>query len=266
LSAAAARWAGTNPRTRGEGTESAALGPGGAPRVRLLCLPYAGGSAALFHSWQGSSERFSVQPVELPGRGRRFSERPLSRLDALVGRLGGELLPGLQAPYALFGHSMGALLAFELARWLGRNGGPKPAYLFVSGCRAPQSRVEDETRSSLSDGELINELRRLNGTDPEILGNAELMALLLPVFRADFAVCESYQFEPGPPLGCPITAFGGIQDTRISCNELDAWRVHTSGDFSLQMLPGDHFFLHAARSSIQATLARCLESVPPLSA
>jgi medium-chain acyl-[acyl-carrier-protein] hydrolase len=128
----------------------------------------------------------------------------------------------------------------------------------VSGCRAPQIPAPRPPIHALPEPAFLDELRRLNGTPETVLENAELMQLLLPVLRADFALLETYVYTPKPPLDYPISAFGGLQDREVSCDELEAWREQTSAAFSLQMLPGDHFFLNSARSLLLQSLSQKL--------
>jgi 4'-phosphopantetheinyl transferase len=180
----------------------------------------------------------------------------------LIEVLAEALRPYLDRPFAFFGHSLGALVAFELARRLGRDGGPQPVRLFVSGCAAPSIRREGRPIHDLPDPAFREELRRLNGTPAAILDNAELMELLLPTLRADFALCETYAFAPGPHLSFPITSCGGLGDDTTSSQELNAWREQTTGSFRLRMLPGDHFFLQTARPLLLRSLAQELRAVP----
>jgi medium-chain acyl-[acyl-carrier-protein] hydrolase len=150
---------------------------------------------------------------------------------------------------------MGALVSFELARRLRQTPHISPARLFVSGCRAPQFPVRDEQIHDLPEREFIAELRALNGTPEAAFQDDQLMRLMLPMLRADFSVCETYAYAADQPLDCPISAFGGIQDERISQLHVASWREHTSGPFRLRMLPGDHFFVHSARTMVvQAVL------------
>lgn len=228
-------------------------------RVRLFCLPYSGGGAAAFAGWADIlPPEIEVCPVQLPGRGPRAAEPPLRRMDALVGALADALLPHLDMPFAIFGHSMGALVGFELARHLRARHGIEPAHLCAAAHRAPQLPDRDPPLHGLPEPELIEELRRLNGTPEEVLAHAELLQVVLPALRADFAVCETYAYADGPPLGCPIMAIGGLGDTGLERDELAAWRAQTRGDFALRMLPGDHFFIHSARQLLLDTLARGL--------
>jgi medium-chain acyl-[acyl-carrier-protein] hydrolase len=212
--------------------------------LRLFCFPYAGGSAAIYRPWAASlPPAIELCAVQLPGRGERLDEPSYTDLRALVGDAEAALLPYLDKPFALFGHSMGAMIAFELARRL-RDRGLNPVHLFLSARRAPQLEVEEEITYNLPEPEFIDEVRRLNGTPQEVLEHPELMQMVLPLLRADFEVVETYRYEPGAPLDCPVTVFGGLQDSDVPRPQLDAWREHTTAAFSVRMLPGDHFFLH----------------------
>jgi medium-chain acyl-[acyl-carrier-protein] hydrolase len=161
-------------------------------------------------------------------------------------------------PFAFFGHSMGALISFELARQLRRQHAPGPIALFVSAHRAPQRPAPNPPVHSLPQDEFVEELRRLNGTPEAVFQDAELMQLLLPTLRADFAVCETYTYMPEEPLECPILAFGGLQDHEVSRDDLAAWRAQTHRTFKLRMVPGDHFFLHSARASLVCVVSRAM--------
>lgn len=229
-------------------------------RLRLFCFPYAGSGALTFRSWafSGISPSVEVCPIELPGRGLRMKEEPFTRMLPLVQAIAPALLPYLDAPFAFFGHSMGGLISFELARLLRRNYGYSPSHLFISGRRAPQVPDPDPPIHALPHSEFLGELRRLNGTPEAVLQNEELMQLLLPTLRADFAVLETYVYTPEPPLDCPITTFGGLQDQEVCCEVLEAWREQTHAAFSLQMFPGDHFFLHASQSRMLQSLNQTL--------
>jgi medium-chain acyl-[acyl-carrier-protein] hydrolase len=230
--------------------------PKAAATVRLFCFPYAGGSASLFRRWSLTlPAHVEVCPVQLPGRESRFREKPFTRCMPLVEALAEALRPELDKPFAFFGHSMGALLAFELARLLRQLHGLSPVHLFVSGRRAPQTGPDDEQLHSLPDAALLEALGRLKGTPPQILENAELMELLLPMLRADFAVCETYRYTPQPPLSCPITVFGGLHDPKASREHLDAWSGQTSAAFRMRMFAGDHFFLHSVEASLLQALS-----------
>ena len=225
--------------------------------LRLFCFPYAGGAALTFRTWPDSLPRaIEICPVELPGRGKRIRSVPFTRLQLLVQAIAIAILPYLDKPFAFFGHSMGGLVSFELARLLRKNYGKSPVHLFISGYRAPQIPDPDPPIHDLPEPEFLEELRRLNGTPQAVLGNTELMQILFPARRADFAVIETYAYTPEPPLDCPITAFGGLQDREVSCENLKAWQQQTNAAFSLQMLPGDHFFLQSAQPLLLQSLSQ----------
>lgn len=229
--------------------------------LRLFCLPYAGGSPIVFRDWPAFlPASIEVSALQLPGRGTRLQEAPFIRMEPLVEAAAQALLGFLDRPYALFGHSLGALTAFELARQFRKLNAPLPLVLFVSASRAPQLPRTDASTYNLPEPEFLAKLRRLNGTPEAILANAELMQLLLPALRADFTVLDTYTYNHQPPLGCPITVFGGEADT-IGEAELVAWRVQTTAEFKLHILPGDHFFLSSQHVRLLAEIASALQPV-----
>jgi medium-chain acyl-[acyl-carrier-protein] hydrolase len=158
------------------------------------------------------------------------------------------IMPYLDRPFAFFGHSLGALLSFELARYLRKQHGLSPIHLFLSGLGAPQIPVRELARHNLPEAEFIEELHRLKGTPKEVLENPELMRLMIPMLRADFSVSATYEYKIEPPLDCPFTVLGGLQDDDVGHEMLEGWREQTLSTFSLRMLPGDHFFLHSAQA------------------
>jgi len=226
-------------------------------RLRLFCFPYAGMGASIFRTWpDGLPAEVEVCPVEFPGRGTRLMETPFTQLLPLVQALTQALAPLLDKPFAFFGHSLGALVGFELARQLRRQSGVQPVRLFVSAARAPQIPHRDRPIHALPEGEFLAELRRLNGIPEKVLEEAELMQIMLPVLRADFAVYETYVYSTEPPLHCPISTFGGLQDQRVSRGDLEAWREQTNGSFSLRMFPGDHFFWNTTQPLLREVLSQ----------
>jgi medium-chain acyl-[acyl-carrier-protein] hydrolase len=226
-------------------------------RLRLFCFPYAGAGASIFRTWSdGLPADVEVCPVQIPGRGTRLMETPFTQLSPLVQALAQALAPLLDKPFAFFGHSLGALVGFELARQLRRQSGVQPVRLFVSADRAPQIPHRDRPIHALPEEEFLQELRRLNGIPGKVLEEAELMQIMLPVLRADFAVYETYVYSTEPPLDCPISTFGGLQDARVSRGDLEAWRDQTSGSFSLRMFPGDHFFLNTTQPLLLQALSQ----------
>lgn len=183
-------------------------------------------------------------------------EPPFTRLSPLIQALAQALFPLLDKPFAFFGHSLGALVSFELARRLRREYAVQPVCLFISADRAPQIPNRDPVIHTLPEGEFLVELCRLNGTPREVLEDEELRQIMLPLLRADFAVYETYGYLTEPPLNCPISAFGGLQDHRVSRGDLEAWREQTSVSFSLRMFPGDHFFLNTTQPPLLGALSQ----------
>jgi medium-chain acyl-[acyl-carrier-protein] hydrolase len=162
----------------------------------------------------------------------------------------------MDVPFAFFGHSMGALISFELARYLRRIHHPGPVQLLVSSHRAPQLPERNAPLHKLSEAAFIDGLARLGGTPQAILQHAELMKLIIPTLRADFELCETYTYTPEPPLDCPISVFGGAQDTLVSVQELQGWHAQTRHAFTLSMLSGDHFFLHGQQEDLLQALSQ----------
>ena len=231
--------------------------PRATARLRLFCFPYAGGGASLYRTWaKRLASSIEVCPVQLPGRENKLGEQPFTRLQPLVEAIADALFPLLDTPFAFFGHSMGAIISFELARQLRRDRGLEPEHLFVSGHRAPHLPSLEPPTFELPEPELVEELRRLNGTPQAALEHPELLELMLPVLRADMAVCQTYEYGDEPALRCPITAIGGLEDVDVSRQRLEAWREHTAAAFKLRMLPGDHFFLHSQQFELLRIISR----------
>jgi medium-chain acyl-[acyl-carrier-protein] hydrolase len=198
-------------------------------------------------------------PFELPGRGQRLREKPYTRMEELVPVIASEISKALGQPFALFGHSLGACIAFELARYLKAHFRKEPAQLFVSGTSAPHLPPAQAPIYNLPDAEFRAEVTRLNGTPREILENPEAMSLLAPILRADFELIETYEYREGPKLSCPIRAFGGLEDSDALMEDLSEWRHHTSSSFSLSMMPGDHFFIAKSERQLLSILCADLE-------
>ncbi len=239
-------------------------------RLRLFCFPYAGGGASIFREWSAKlPPTVEVCPIQLPGREHRWRERPFTRLLPLVETLASDLQPLLHLPFAFFGHSMGALISFELAQQLRRRHGKTPVHLFVSGARAPHLPALDPPIHHLPDTVFLGALRRrYNGMPEEALLNAELMQVVLPALRADIEMCETYVPTIGAPLASPISAFGGQYDTKIGYDGVVGWYAQTWGAFTFRFFPGGHFFLSSAQLAlfrvISAELSRIVrEATPP---
>lgn len=236
-------------------------------RLRLFCFPYAGGAASVFAAWPaGVPQDVDVCLIQLPGRQGRLEEPPFTRMEPLVKALALAIHLYLDKPFAFFGHSLGTKISFELARHLRAQGTSPPVYLFFSGSVPPHIPSSDSPIHNLPDIEFAETLRRFKGTPEALLQNEELLQLFLPLLRADIALHETYQYIPGEPFDCPISAFGGLEDGEVSRENLEAWRVHTRGEFTLRMFPGDHFFLRSARAilleAISHTLGQALAQMP----
>lgn len=232
---------------------------GARPRLRLFCFPHAGGGASLYRDWvDESSSAIEVCAIQLPGRETRLDDEPYTEISRLVEDSARVLFPLLQEPFALFGHSLGGLIAFELARYLRRVYGITPVRLFVSGHRGPHLPSRIGPFCHLSDTDLIAAIRVLRTTPEQVLADRELRKIVLPILRADFAASEGYVYRSQSPLECPITVLGGAQDQIVSYEELIGWRVHSRQPCSVQVLPGDHFFVQTSHTAIWQIIRRDL--------
>ncbi|MGC4814849.1 thioesterase II family protein [Micromonospora sp. DT228] len=229
--------------------------------LTLYCLPYAGGSARVFADWADSlPPGVTLDALELPGRGLRFHEDPVDRLEPLVAELLGAVLSRPGQRFAVLGYSYGSLLAFELCRRLEHYYGLVAEHLFVAAMRAPGVPRVEPPVSALPDDLFREHIRSLGGTPPEVLEHDALMEILLPVLRADFTVVDDYSYH-GLPVSCPVTAFGGFGDVGVDPDALTAWTGCTTGPFALEMFPGDHFFLRTARDELLSRLAGALAPI-----
>jgi surfactin synthase thioesterase subunit len=227
--------------------------------VQLFCLPHAGGSASFYHPMSAAlSPGVEVLAVQYPGRQDRRREPGVNDLRELADRIAEALQRRPEQPWALFGHSYGATLSFEVAARMQAAGRP-PRHVFASGRRAP-SRHRVETVHRLGDAGLLTELRALAGTDARILGDEELLRMVLPAIRSDYTAAETYVYRPGPPLSCPVTVLTGDADPKTTPDEARAWQEHTTGAFDLQVYAGGHFFLANHQPAILRLLAERLNA------
>jgi surfactin synthase thioesterase subunit len=218
---------------------------------QLFCFPHAGGGPSFFRLWRASLEpEIAVRRVQLPGREERLEDPPFRRVAELVEPLCTALEPCLDQPYALFGHSMGAVIAYEVARWFSGPSKAAPSRLIVSGRRAPGLASGRRPLTALADGEFIAEVGRLNGIPPEVLGEPELLDMLLPALRADFELAETYQPLAGDRLSCPVVAYLSKDDPETDYEGVLRWREVTTGEFSMRVFRGDHFYLKAGRADV----------------
>ena len=229
--------------------------PGG---VSLVCFPHAGGAASYFRPWPALlAPGIEVLAVQYPGREDRAAEPCLTAVADLADQIHAELGRSLPGTFAFFGHSMGAILAFEVARRIARQEGRGPAHLFVSGRPAPPRRRHRDLHRA-GDLALIAELAALGGTDPRILADSEVLELILPAMRGDYTASETYRFTPGPPLSCEITAMTGDRDWLSTVAEAAAWSAHTTGAFTLRVYPGGHFYLNDCRARVLEVISSSL--------
>ncbi len=238
-------------------------------QLRLFCFPYAGGTAAVYREWGATfPETVEVCAIQLPGRGNRFAEAAFTHLPDLIDTLTNVLLPYFDEPFALFGHSMGALIGFELARQLRRECDLLPEHLFVSGRAAAQLSRVNRLTYTLPDAQFVTQLQGLNGMPDSIVQDEELLRLVLPTIRADVELCETYTYIDEAPLSNAITALGGQNDVMASQSEIAAWSVQTDSVFKQRTFAGDHFFLHSAQTQVLQTvrddLVRALRRVSVL--
>lgn len=222
-----------------------------APSLRLFCLHYAGGSAAVYRNWPAAlAPHCEVVAVELPGHGRRIREPLRTSATALVDLLLAELGEQMRAgPFAMFGHSLGGLLAFELTHELVRRDLPRPAHLFMSAALCP-TRTGGSGLHALPDADLIDALADLNGAPAEALAHEELMALMLPIVRADLCVAETWPFVPERTLDVSVSLLGAISDPIAPPAEIDRWREHFTGELDRRSYQGDHFYLHTEDAAV----------------
>lgn len=226
--------------------------PSQAAKTRLFLFPYAGGGPAVFSKWgREFSGDIEAWVAHYPGRGARHKEPPINSLAVLVEKFALAIQPFLDKPFVFFGHSLGGLLAFELARRLRRQNHSQPAILFISACGAPDLPDPYPPAHLLPDAEFLAAVQKFNGIPIELLQQTELMQILLPMLRADVEAVENYRYTADVPrLNIPIIAFGGLDDPRVDRERIEGWALQTVSNFSSQYFPGDHFFLNAARESI----------------
>jgi len=234
-------------------------------RVRLFCFPFAGGSASTYFPWARrlSAHGIEVYAVQPPGRGSRLLAPAFTDVASLVQAIGDVIQPLMDRPAAFFGHSLGAVVAFELARWLRDRHLPLPAPLIVSGARAPDSPKEEPQLHTIMPDSAFAEAvaERYRAIPPEVLADEELLALVLPALRADLTINESYACTGAPPLPMDIVAYGGTEDFLVPEDRLVQWRAQTTGGFAHRMFSGEHFFLNEHTAELLADITARLAAI-----
>ncbi|GAA1809372.1 thioesterase [Planosporangium flavigriseum] len=256
---AAARWLGSNWQDAADGAT-----------IALFCFSHAGGGSAFFRPWRAAlAPAVDVRPVLLPGREWRLDEVPYRRMEDLVEPLCVALEPHVDRPYALFGHSMGAVIAYEVARRFTGAARRAPICLLVSGRQGPRAASSRRLLWELPDNEFVAGVGRLGGTPPEVLEHPELLEMFLPALRADFELSENYQPLPGHRLTCPVVAYMGTEDAEVEHSGLLRWYEETDGEFALRVFAGDHFYLRGGRPDVLSAVrqdllrAAALQAVQP---
>jgi len=234
------------------------------PRCRLFCMPYAGGTAATFREWSACLPGdIEVIALQYPGRASRLHEPPLTQLRLFIKAICDAVAPLADRPFAFFGHSMGATLAYEVARALRDQGARQPEFLFLSGQSAPHLPRVRPKLHALRDDQLVLALRALNGTQDELLCQPELLEIFLPALRADLEAVETWEHVAGAPLNMPLHIFGGSDDPEVPVERLRGWAEHSTAPCRLLVLPGDHFFINAHIGHITKIIAHSEWPRPP---
>jgi surfactin synthase thioesterase subunit len=232
----------------------------GEPLARVIAIPYAGGGTASYAGWARAlaPHRIEIIPIKLPGREHRLSEPPIAEMTTIVDAIAAAAATLDDAPLALFGYSMGALIAFEVARALAAMGAP-PAHLFAAAAAAPHVPRTAAPIHRLPDDELLEAVdHRYGGLPPAVRQHPELKQLVVPPLRADLTIVEQYRVVSGPPLACDLSAFSGRDDPLIDATHVDRWREITTGRFERRVFAGDHFFLRTSAPAIREAIARSL--------
>jgi surfactin synthase thioesterase subunit len=248
LAPGSGRWIGGNARNR------AADAP-----QRLFCFTHAGGGPAFYRPWcTALAPEIDVRPIQLPGRESRFDEPPYRHIGELVDAVCPALEPYLDRPYAFFGHSMGSLVAYEVARRFCAGAGPAPYCLVVSGRRGPRIPSNRRLLYGLPDDEFLAEVARLGGMPKEVLEQPDLLEMVLPTLRADYELSETYQPLPGGRLTCAVAAYLGTADPEVDRAGLEGWREEADGEFTMRVFAGDHFYLKGGRSDVLSAVRQDL--------
>ena len=231
--------------------------------MRVFCFPYAGGGPSAFRGWANGIRDVEFCYVHAPGRENRIREKPFSDIHLLMNALTAEMAEWLDRPYALYGHSLGGVVAFEFARAARRRGWREPLHLFISAARAPHLSSPHPKMHHLHDVELLAEVnRRYGGVPPELMHDREARQLLVPCLRADLTLLETYEYVRAEPLDCQITCFGATQDKIVTREALQPWSLHSKQELRLHIVDGGHLFLQTARTTLLEKIRAALTPTP----
>jgi medium-chain acyl-[acyl-carrier-protein] hydrolase len=225
--------------------------------MRLVCFPFAGGTASYLQRWAELIPDVEVFATQYPGRETRFPEKPFRDVRALAEALGPVVRTVADRPFAIFGYSLGTLVAVEVTRWLMRQGGPLPVGLLV-GASAPPGRRTSPPLYALPEGAFIQALEGYGGTPPQVLAHKDLMELLVPMLRADFEMVDTYKLIDASPLPVPLHALCGERDPHALPAVMEGWKDFTSTDFSMKLFPGEHFFINSSADAVREAMERSL--------
>ncbi len=228
-------------------------------KFRLFCLPYAGGDSSIYTPWVNQIPDFiELLPIQLPGRSIRIQEPAISSMTELVDQIYLSMLPLLDKPYMLLGHSLGGRVGFELLHKINKTNAPPPKHFIASGSKAPHLPRTNNITYNLPDEEFIEELRKLNGTPSEVINNRELMEFLLPMLKADFCISDNHVTKQKTLLDCSISVFHGEEDTLVSESDARAWQKHFSKPINFQVFSGGHFFINENSDDLLSSLKSIL--------
>lgn len=224
--------------------------------LRLFCFPYAGVGPSVYRPWLAAlPAHIEPRVIQLPGREGRWREPALRNISEIADRVAAAIESQLHGPFVFYGHSLGALISFEVTRRLRAAGKPLPRHLFVGAHRGPQMPNPHSAISHLPDEPFVAEVRqRYDGIPQAVLDNPELLELMLPCLRADFHAFETYEYRADAPLDCAVSAFGGDQDGYVRSHEVAGWREQTTGRFRVRVIPGNHFFMQSGRDQVIGAL------------
>ncbi len=227
--------------------------------LRIFCFPFAGGGASIYRGWgKLFGSKVEVCPIQLPGRENRFSEPAFKEARALAQALASQLQLYSDKPFVMYGHSMGALVAFELTRVLQANGMTMPEALILGAHRAAHLPRTRETLYNLDDKAFIDRLQRFGGFPEEVLASADLLQFLMPTLKADFTLCDTYVYTEQEPLNCPIHIFAGAADPEAPPAVMEAWCQHSNTDTQMHIFQAGHFFIRSDLERVVDTLKTIL--------